>query len=135
MVSKVEKKILDFCINSDLLKLNEIDKKKWENYLKEQKIKKKKEISLGIIEDLIGIFYKKKLSKSFLLLKSWNEYENLLLYPIHSKYRDHFLHQFNVFLMGCYIFEKLSKSGYRIRFAIPTDKFMELWIIASLTKL
>ncbi|MHA1380575.1 MAG: hypothetical protein ACTSRG_19585 [Candidatus Helarchaeota archaeon] len=131
MVSKIEKKIIDDCIDNKYFLLNKIDQKKWQNFLKQDKIVEKKNIALDVIKDLIEIYFS-RLPNSYEFLKSWNEYENILLYTIELNYRDHFLHQFYVFLLGCYIFKKIILAGYRLPFSIPQKKFANLWLITSI---
>jgi hypothetical protein len=53
----------------------------------------------------------------------------LLLNP---RYRDHFLHQFHVFLMGCFIIDKMYKdpsvSKFKLKFG---NRIEDMWLLAS----
>jgi len=76
-----------------------------------------------------------------LIKKLWNKID--LEYPgfqkgfepvllLNPRYRDHFLHQFQVFLLGCYIIDKLytdeSISSFQQKFGNPIEN---MWLLAS----
>lgn len=89
----------------------------------DRKVEEPYEIALRITKELWGIYKLKypDLHKSF---------EGIL--RLNPKYRDHFLHAFQVFLYGCYVLDKLysqidktkfeDKDGYRIE---------DAWLLAS----
>ena len=109
---------------------------------------------LGEIENLsykkylheLGAKYRTRIEDDYtisleLIKKLWNvngleypefqkDFEPVLL--LNPRYRDHFLHQLHVFLLGCYIIDKLyndeSISAFEQKFGNPIE---DMWLFAS----
>lgn len=75
---------------------------------------------------------------AFDLLKAWREYEDII-YLTRSTYRDHFMHQFYVFLLGVLlipnIYEEILKSDLFKENGckpITKDRFFRRWFLTSM---
>ena len=104
---------------------------------------KKEEKSLGersfnVINSLLRTFFFGGTAKN--LLKCWEKYEDIL-YFAEEKYRDHCLHLFYDFLIGCVILEGLIHrikhywecyTGRNIEIEEVYIRIMRRWLIASL---
>jgi hypothetical protein len=73
---------------------------------------------------------------AFDLLQAWKKYENLV-YLTRDTYRDHFMHQFHVFLLGCMFLERaygaVTLHG-RTSTAAPLSRhrFLRRWFLAAI---
>jgi len=97
------------------------------------------------LQDL-GAKYRKRIENDYdialdLIRRLWKSYG--LMYPefqrgfepvllLNPKYRDHFLHQLHVFLMGCFIIDKMYKdksvSAFEQEFG---NRIEDMWLLAS----
>lgn len=84
-----------------------------------------------IIEVLKKIWVKKhRKSITYLIFKDFNDFEKNL-YQL-SSYRDHFIHQFNVFLLGYYILNSLKKiNNINEVFNKNSSEMNFTWMLAS----
>ena len=85
----------------------------------------------SIIEALKNMWVKKHLkSTTFLIFEDFNDFENNL-FKLPS-YRGHFIHQFNVFLLGYFILNKLLHNE-RVKniFRINSTEMNFTWMLAS----
>jgi len=110
-------------------KLGEIDNLSYKKYLHElgakyrTRIEDDYDIALGLIKKLWNI-------NGLEYPEFQKDFEPVLL--LNPRYRDHFLHQLHVFLLGCCIIDKLyydeSISKFEERFGNPIE---DIWLFAS----
>lgn len=88
------------------------------------------EFAMAIVDLIRELFLKINFTDglAFDLLKAWQNYEEIIFHS-HEKYREHFLHQFQDFLMGCLFLEKLWEKQHTI---LQNRRFFRRWILASL---
>jgi len=110
-------------------KLGEIENLSYKKYLHELGAKYRTlieddyAIALGLIKKLWNI-------NGLEYPEFQKDFEPVLL--LNPRYRDHFLHQLHVFLLGCYIIDKLyndeSISAFEQKFGNPIE---DMWLFAS----
>jgi len=103
-------------------------------------------LEYGDILQELAVGYRTRIEDDYdialeLIKKLWNkidleypefqkDFEPVLL--LNPRYRDHFLHQLHVFLLGCYVIDKLytdeSISSFQQKFGNPIEN---MWLLAS----
>lgn len=110
-------------------KLAEINNLSYKNLLHELSVKYRTKIEddYDIALELIKSLWKEKGLEYPEFQKG---FEPVLL--LNPRYRDHFLHQFHVFLLGCYIIDKLYKDKTILTFKDNFNNSIEdIWLFAS----
>lgn len=93
----------------------------------------KRDATIKIIEYLQNMYFP-NFKNSFDLFKALKDFEDKLLYSYVVYYRDHFLHSFQVFLLGCYIIDELITNDIPFDFLSRTnvDGFLRTWFLISI---
>lgn len=102
-----------------------------DEYIGTDKFEEKRDLILKIMEDLhkryLNPFY-----NCFEFLPNLKKFEEDFLYK-YLFYRDHFLHLFQVFLLGCFILEETNKNDFPIDnlFDISPERLIRTWLLIS----
>ncbi len=126
IIGRTEGRNISLTLIDKLAEINNLSYKKILHELSD-KYRTKIEDDYDIALELIKSLWKEKGLKYPEFQKG---FEPVLL--LNPRYRDHFLHQFHVFLLGCYIIDKLYKekaiSTFEIKFA---NSIEDIWLLAS----
>lgn len=100
------------------------------DFLNDNDEDKQEQIAKCIIDLMREIFLKINFTDglAFDLLKSWEEYEEVIFHT-QEKYREHFIHQFQDFLLGCLFLDKLWQQQLS---QLQGKRFFRRWVFASL---
>ena len=102
-----------------------------DDYITTTGIYRKRELTLKFFDSINKkYFFKFENSNNFLI--GLKKFEEDLLYK-YLYYRDHFIHLFQVFLLGCYIIESACDGGYPLGklYDINPERFIRTWFLIS----
>lgn len=119
----------DECLKKHLKKINSFSEK--EDYYYDK-------IAMQSLELVREMMLKMKFTDglAFDLLKAWQSYEDII-YLTRSSYRDHFMHQFYVFLLGTFFLDRLylnvlKGKSHSERSDVTRFRLLRRWFLASI---
>ncbi len=127
--------IIDYLLKEltkdDIIPLN-IPKNLINDFIGMTEFTKKVEISIKIIQELNKRYFD-NFENCFAFYKDLQNFEGDFLYKLYF-YRDHFLHSFQVFILGCYLIKIAKVSDLPFDFLSPTniESFLRIWFLISI---
>lgn len=120
--------LLEKSKNWTYIKLN-LDSSLIDEYIKEIDISKKREFTLKFYKILHEKYFL-RFSNSYQFLENLKRFEEDFLYK-YLYYRDHLIHSFQIFLLGCYIAERSSIESFGFKIFTNMDRFLRTWFLIS----
>ncbi len=98
-------------------------------YINEDNINRRRELTLELFKILHERYFL-RFSNSRQFLMNLKKFEDDFLYK-YLYYRDHLIHSFQIFLLGCYIVERANVESLPIDFFSNMNRFLRTWFLIS----
>lgn len=98
-------------------------------YIDEKDINRRRELTLEFFKILHKRYFL-RFSNSHQFLMNLKKFEEDFLYK-YLYYRDHLIHSFQIFLLGCYIVERANVESLPIDFFSNMNRFLRTWFLIS----